>query len=134
MYTTNIRVVWHANLAPNFNVSIPYLQLRGVATRDSPRFGMALVMTTSRETGGRCIALPKLVSLYDLGYVLGFRIDPPERLRSIATEIEQLHQLFTAQPNFGVDFKLDEKPKPLAEIKVPRVDEDISVVPDECLP
>jgi len=116
LYTTNIRVVWHANLAPNFNVSIPYLQLRSVGIRDSPRFGVALVLNTSKETGG---------------YVLGFRIDPPEKLKPIATEIEQLHQLFTAQPNFGVDYRLDEKPKPLADLKVPRVDEDVSITPEE---
>ncbi|KAJ4457148.1 putative Bardet-Biedl syndrome 5 protein [Paratrimastix pyriformis] len=116
LYTTNIRVVWYANMAPNFNVSIPYLQLRTVGVRDSPRFGVALVLTTSKETGG---------------YVLGFRVDPPERLKPIATEIEQLHQLFTAQPNFGVDFKLDEKPQPLAELRVPRVEEDTTLAPDE---
>ena len=26
-FITNVRVVWHANLAENFNVSIPYLQV-----------------------------------------------------------------------------------------------------------
>ncbi len=26
-FVTNVRLVWHANLAENFNVSIPYLQI-----------------------------------------------------------------------------------------------------------
>lgn len=26
-FVTNVRIVWHANLAENFNVSIPYLQI-----------------------------------------------------------------------------------------------------------
>jgi Bardet-Biedl syndrome 5 protein len=26
-FITNVRLVWHANLAENFNVSIPYLQV-----------------------------------------------------------------------------------------------------------
>ncbi len=26
-FITNVRVVWHANLAQNFNVSIPYIQI-----------------------------------------------------------------------------------------------------------
>jgi hypothetical protein len=29
-FVTNVRVVWFANLAENFNVSIPYLQMVGV--------------------------------------------------------------------------------------------------------
>lgn len=27
MFMTNVRLVWHANLAQNFNVSIPYMQM-----------------------------------------------------------------------------------------------------------
>lgn len=26
-FLTNVRVVWHANLATNFNVSLPYMQI-----------------------------------------------------------------------------------------------------------
>ena len=48
-YITNIRIVWHANLAHNFNVSIPYLQIRSLQVRKS-KFGLALVIET-REIG-----------------------------------------------------------------------------------
>jgi Bardet-Biedl syndrome 5 protein len=26
-FLTNVRIVWHANLAANFNVSLPYIQI-----------------------------------------------------------------------------------------------------------
>jgi hypothetical protein len=29
-YITNVRIVWHANLAENFNVSMPYMQIKTV--------------------------------------------------------------------------------------------------------
>jgi hypothetical protein len=30
-FLTNVRIVWHANLAANFNVSLPYMQIVSVA-------------------------------------------------------------------------------------------------------
>ena len=55
--------VWHASLAENFNVSIPWIQLQNVRTRES-RFGVALVVETVPKSGG---------------YILGFKLDPPDR-------------------------------------------------------
>merc|ERR1719171_2273956 len=40
---TNVRVVWFAVLAENFNVSIPYLQMKSINIRNS-KFGQALVI------------------------------------------------------------------------------------------
>ena len=34
-FISNIRVVWHANLASNFNVSVPYMQIKTIKLRDS---------------------------------------------------------------------------------------------------
>lgn len=65
---SQIRLVWHANLAENFNVSIPYLQIKAIKVRDS-KFGHALVVETTPRSGG---------------YVLGFRVDPYEKLRFVA--------------------------------------------------
>lgn len=92
-FITNVRLVWHANLAENFNVSIPYLQMKSVRVRDS-KFGSALVIETSSRSGG---------------YVLGFRVDPPDRLKGIYKEIQSLHQVFSVSPIFGVDYKLDDQ-------------------------
>jgi Bardet-Biedl syndrome 5 protein len=44
-FMTNMRVVWFANLAENFNVSIPYMQIKTVRLRQS-KFGTALVIGT----------------------------------------------------------------------------------------
>eukprot|EP01112_Ceratiomyxa_fruticulosa_P009754 TRINITY_DN2556_c0_g2_i3.p1 TRINITY_DN2556_c0_g2~~TRINITY_DN2556_c0_g2_i3.p1 ORF type:complete len:235 (+),score=20.31 TRINITY_DN2556_c0_g2_i3:263-967(+) len=39
-FLTNVRLVWHANLAENFNVSIPFLQMKSIRVRDS-KVGLA---------------------------------------------------------------------------------------------
>lgn len=59
---TNIRIVWHAQLSDNFNVSLPWIQVKCVRIRDS-KYGMALVLETSDFSGG---------------YVLGFRVEKLE--------------------------------------------------------
>ena len=56
-FITNVRVVWHANMAENFNVSIPYIQMKSVSVRDS-KFGQALVVHTTHRSGGY-IRLPR---------------------------------------------------------------------------
>eukprot|EP00397_Hematodinium_sp_SG-2012_P036833 GEMP01039815.1.p1 GENE.GEMP01039815.1~~GEMP01039815.1.p1 ORF type:complete len:254 (+),score=22.88 GEMP01039815.1:24-764(+) len=48
---TTVRIVWFALLAENFNVSIPYLQIRQINVRNS-KFGQALVIETSQQSGG----------------------------------------------------------------------------------
>lgn len=54
MIITNVRCVWHSSINEAFNVSIPYLQLRGVRTRES-KFGLALVLETSKEVRSICV-------------------------------------------------------------------------------
>jgi len=88
-FVTNVRLVWHANINENFNVSIPYLQMRSVKLRDS-KFGLALVIETSTQSGA---------------YVLGFRIDPNERLKEVVKEIQSLHKVYSNYPIFGVEFQ-----------------------------
>ncbi len=56
-YVTNVRVVWFASLAENFNVSIPYVQIRTIKVRDS-KFGNALVIETSAL---RCVSVVLLL-------------------------------------------------------------------------
>jgi Bardet-Biedl syndrome 5 protein len=43
---TDIRVIWHAELNENFNVSVPYYQTKTIKIRDS-KFGLALVIETT---------------------------------------------------------------------------------------
>lgn len=72
MFITSVRIVWHANLAANFNVSLPYHQIvsplysiffqqlilgrltcckKSLRIRES-KFGQALVMETFPRSGG----------------------------------------------------------------------------------
>eukprot|EP00741_Cyanophora_paradoxa_P005592 tig00000912_g5420.t1 len=114
-FITNVRVVWHANLAENFNVSMPYLQVRQIRIRES-KFGPALVFETVLRSGG---------------YILGFRIDPVDRMQEIFKELVSLHQVFSLNPIFGVDFQVEEKAPSISELKVPRKMDDVEIVGDE---
>lgn len=114
-FLTNVRVVWHANLASNFNVSLPYMQMKNIRIRDS-KFGQALVIETFARAGG---------------YILGFRIDPPDKLNSTLKEIQNLHSVFSVSPNFGVDFTLETDAPPTETVAQPRIEEDIELIDEE---
>lgn len=101
-YFTNIRVIWHANLNENFNVSVPYLQIKAVKIRDS-KFGVALVIETS-STGGN--------------YVLGFKIDPEDKLKDAFKEISSLYKVYSSSPIFGVEFETEDRSQTLEEAKL----------------
>merc|ERR1712139_77 len=90
---TNVRIVWFAILAENFNVSIPSLQVKSVNVRNS-KFGQALVIETSAASGG---------------YILGFRADPVEHLEEVYTQISNLWRVFSATPIFGVEYAIEDK-------------------------
>ena len=85
---SQVRVVWFANMNEHFNISIPYIQIASVKTRDS-KFGLALVIESSQLSGG---------------YVLGFRVDPADKLSSVAKEISSMHSVYSEKPVFGVEY------------------------------
>uniref|UniRef100_A0A672YJM0 Bardet-Biedl syndrome 5 protein homolog n=1 Tax=Sphaeramia orbicularis TaxID=375764 RepID=A0A672YJM0_9TELE len=114
-FITNVRIVWHANMNESFNVSIPYLQIWSIRIRDS-KFGLALVIESSRQSGG---------------YVLGFKIDPVDKLQDALKEINSLHKVYSANPIFGVDYEMEEKPQPLEELTVDQPPDDVEIEPDE---
>ncbi|XP_055381620.1 Bardet-Biedl syndrome 5 protein homolog [Condylostylus longicornis] len=87
---TNVRLVWFADVNETFNLSLPYMQISYIKLRDS-KYGLALVIHTL-ETGG--------------SYVLGFRIDPQEKLQEIYKELISLHSVYKENPNFGVEYKV----------------------------
>ncbi|OQR76024.1 Bardet-Biedl syndrome 5 protein-like [Tropilaelaps mercedesae] len=91
-YVTNVRIVWHANLNENFNVSLPYIQgatfqVANLRSRES-KFGTALVIETTEWSGG---------------YLLGFKIDPPEKLKELLKELRSLCKVHREKPIWGVD-------------------------------
>jgi len=110
-YITNVRLVWHANLAENFNVSIPYLQMKTIRMRES-KFGRALVLETVQRSGG---------------YILGFRVDPQDKLEGVFQEIKSLHQVYSVTPLFGIEFVVEETQKSLEEVTVKRAMEDVEI-------
>lgn len=71
-----------------FNISIPYIQIASVRLKDS-KFGTALVIESSEVSGG---------------YILGFRIDPADRLESVFKEISSLFKTYSESPIFGVEY------------------------------
>ncbi|XP_078393029.1 BBSome complex member BBS5 [Cetorhinus maximus] len=99
----------------SFNVSIPYLQIRSIKIRDS-KFGLALVIESSQQSGG---------------YVLGFKIDPVEKLQEAVKEINSLHKVYSACPIFGVQHEMEEKPQPLEDLTVEQVQDDVEIEPEE---
>ncbi|MFH4976731.1 hypothetical protein AB6A40_003440 [Gnathostoma spinigerum] len=109
---TNIRIVWFASMNPMYNVSIPYLQLQCCRIRDS-KFGLALVIETSVLSGE---------------YVLGFRIDPEDRLRNICKTIQVMQKTYSSKPIFGVQHFRERPGSPQAvgeQTKTP--DEDVDL-------
>lgn len=113
-YITNVRLVWHANINESFNVSIPYLQMKSVKIRDS-KFGLALVVESSQQSGG---------------YVLGFRIDPQEKLTATVKEIQSLHKVYSACPLFGVEFETEERSEDGEDLTVEHVADDVEIEND----
>lgn len=41
--------------------------------------------------------------------MLGFKIDPAEKLQDALKEINSLHKVYSANPIFGVEFEMEEK-------------------------
>mmetsp|Transcript_5175 Transcript_5175/g.7215 ORF Transcript_5175/g.7215 Transcript_5175/m.7215 type:complete len:344 (-) Transcript_5175:92-1123(-) len=109
---TNVRTVWFALLAENFNVSIPYLQMKSINVRNS-KFGQALVIETTASSGG---------------YILGFRADPVEHLEEVYTQISNLWRVFSATPIFGIEYATDDKPKDAKDFALPRAEDDVEIV------
>ena len=99
---TNIRIVWFANLAQNFNVSVPYLQIKILDIKKS-KFGKALIIETTQDSGN---------------YVLGFRIDPVNKLTNITKELKSLSSIYTKNPIFGVKFEVKNKNEILKSNKI----------------
>lgn len=51
LYITNVRVVWISNDSPNFNISIPYIQIKTIKLKKSKTFGEAMVIATIPPSG-----------------------------------------------------------------------------------
>uniref|UniRef100_A0A8C0XAL9 Bardet-Biedl syndrome 5 protein homolog n=1 Tax=Castor canadensis TaxID=51338 RepID=A0A8C0XAL9_CASCN len=61
------------------------------------------------------------------GYVLGFKIDPVEKLQESVKEINSLHKVYSASPIFGVNYEMEEKPQPLEALTVEQIQDDVEI-------
>ncbi|CRL04097.1 CLUMA_CG017210, isoform A [Clunio marinus] len=87
---TNIRLVWYAEANESFNISLPYMQMISLRIRES-KYGLALVIQTGPNAGN---------------YVLGFRVDPQEKLHEVHKELISLHSVYSETPIFGVNYDI----------------------------
>lgn len=83
-FVTNVRLVWFANVAENFNVSVPWIQISEIAVRES-KFGTAMAIRTLKQSGD---------------YTLGFKM---ENIENVFQEIVNLHKVYIDSPIFGVE-------------------------------
>ncbi|XP_059962918.1 Bardet-Biedl syndrome 5 protein isoform X2 [Mesoplodon densirostris] len=65
------------------------------------------------------------------GYVLGFKIDPVEKLQESVKEINSLHKVYSTSPIFGVDYEMEEKPKSLEALTVEQIQDDVEIDSDD---
>lgn len=87
---TNTRIVWYAAGTESLNVSVPYLQFTALRSQSS-KFGQALVIETSSYAGN---------------FVLGFRVDPVERLNRLYQEVGSMWKGWVAKPVLGMFVEL----------------------------
>ncbi|XP_017752753.1 PREDICTED: Bardet-Biedl syndrome 5 protein homolog [Eufriesea mexicana] len=88
---TNIRLVWFADMNYQFNISIPYLIIANITIKNS-KFGPTLVITSTESSGG---------------YILGFQVNPVQKLHIIYKEILMLLKAFEKFPIFGIDYTFE---------------------------
>eukprot|EP00210_Caulerpa_lentillifera_P008052 g7689.t1 len=68
MFITSLRIVWNSTNTSDFNICIPYIQVRDVTKREL-QYGPALVIETVPMNGG---------------YVMGFTLATPMELDRVA--------------------------------------------------
>lgn len=105
---TNIRIVWFSNNEENFNISIPYIQIKSIKKRDS-KFGMAIVIETSGYSGS---------------YILGFQT---ENLENILQELIKLQAIYFENPILGLPIDVNENNDKNDEI-LKRNQDDIKII------
>ena len=70
------------------------------------------------------------------GYILGFRIDPQDRVNEVYKEINSLYQIYFTAPIFGVDYTIESENasntnKNVSEFMMPRVTEDVELMEEQ---
>ena len=91
-------------------------RLRSVLSLRNSKFGKSLVVATSEQSGG---------------YILGFRIDPLEKLQDIHKELNSLFKTYSNCPIFGVEYVTKEATdKEKEAVPVKDIMDDINEIDD----
>lgn len=61
------------------------------------------------------------------GYVLGFRLDPSEKLQETARQIQNLNKVYGRCPVFGVEFEVEELVENPDELTIEPTSDDIEI-------
>lgn len=85
---------------------------KSLRLRDS-KFGRALVLETFAKAGG---------------YILGFRVDPQDKVNDVFKEIQSLFQVYFTAPIFGVDFSVEAETPEIEQLLQPKVHEDTELI------
>ncbi|XP_057340135.1 Bardet-Biedl syndrome 5 protein homolog [Microplitis mediator] len=104
---TNIRIVWFADMNHQFNVSLPYLAMENASIKSS-KFGPTLVIISTKSSNG---------------YVLGFRVDPIQKLHILHKEIQTLKTSYDKNPIYGVEYTFEYQGVIEPEVKEDRTNE-----------
>ncbi|XP_066582576.1 Bardet-Biedl syndrome 5 protein homolog [Prorops nasuta] len=99
---TNIRLVWFADMNNQFNVSMPYLIISSITTRNS-KFGPTLVILSTELSGG---------------YILGFRVNPQSALYTLQKEISVLIAAYEKSPIFGIEYTFEHQIPMQPDVKI----------------
>ena len=62
------------------------------------------------------------------GYVLGFRLDPPDELQRVFKEIKTLRKVFASKPIFGIEFTVEDAQTTLDEVRVARKEDELDII------
>ena len=71
------------------------------------------------------------VILQSGSYVLGFRIDPADKLQDVVKEIQSLHRVYSSSPIFGVEYESEDRPQTVEELTIENPQDGVDIVNDD---
>lgn len=86
--STNIRFVWYSSVIDNFNVSLPFIHIKSIKTKDS-KAGKLLLVETNKFIGGN-----------------NFAFKFPDQLDTYCSDLNSIWKKSIDMPMFGVDLAL----------------------------
>lgn len=93
LYITNVRITWFSNNIENYNLSLPWIQIKNLKPKDHVKFGKAVSIETNKQLGTNNIM---------------FKFNGGEIFENLIKELVKFHLKYLENPLLGVDFnKLD---------------------------